>query len=237
LVVLAGIKTASYLIHGIVMLCHFMNHCTLYLISIGALSFKKSVSKIPFWGIEKLSGTTSILSRYPISETWTELSDSTKSSVTPTICNLFSLKICVSAYTAYTAYKLLTLIRLDFLIGFGARIKHENEFWEYSFDKVIMGKAGNFLRFITATLFLWFHLLCFYHIYQTYPVRARSRSVHWPWEVLRVSQGSIPWIIVLTFATFLDFYIPHIPLILTITALFGIPFIFYYCWFPSMCLS
>jgi len=45
--VLTRIKTRSCLVHEIVMPCHFTNSCTLYRISVGALSFEKSIPKIP----------------------------------------------------------------------------------------------------------------------------------------------------------------------------------------------
>jgi len=93
-----GIKIASYLVHGIVMPCHFTNPCTSYRISVGVLSFKESIPKISSWGIGKLLGTTSIVSRCPMNETWTESNDSTKPSVTPIISNLSSLRICVFVY-------------------------------------------------------------------------------------------------------------------------------------------
>jgi len=96
LAVLAGIKAASCLVHVIAMPCHFTSPCTSYRISIGALSFKKSFRKISTWGIAKLSGTTSILSGYPMSEIWTEPSDSKKLSITLTICNFSFLRVCVS---------------------------------------------------------------------------------------------------------------------------------------------
>jgi len=70
-------------------------------------------------------------------------SDSRKPSVISTICNLSSLKICVSGC------ELLALIRLDsaFVSSMKTRYSESNP----STDIVIM-ETGNFLRFITPTL-------------------------------------------------------------------------------------
>jgi len=226
LAVLVGIKTASCLIHGIVMPCHFTNPCTSYWIS-GALSLKKSVPKIPSCRIEKFSGTTSILSGYHTRETWIEPTNSTKPSFISIIYNLSSLRMCVSV---------CTFLALTSLGSAPMSIMKTRSGSSPSTDIVMTEETDNFFGFITATLRSLSSVPSPESLSRSPDVSYsdRSRFIRWP----RVSPIIAPWIIVLTFATFFNF----VSYILTIIALFEVPFVSYTCrfitpiiWFDVHC--
>jgi len=153
-----------------------------------------------------------------INQTWIEPNNSTKPSITPTICNLSSLRISMSDCM------LLAMIRLCSVPVSNMKTRSESN--AYSSNR----RGCKLCRiyycdsaFSSSGSISWVS----HHIRQTYPARARSRSVFWSRGISRVSRRIIQWIIVLRIVIFFNFVL----CILRITVLFEFPFIFYYCWF------
>jgi len=169
-----------------IMPCYFTNLCTLYQISIEALSFKKSVPKILSWEIGKLSKTTSILNGCPMNETWIEPNDSTKPSVTSTICNLAFLRICMFGC------KLLAFIRLSSAPVSNMKTNSRNNPYDgYDSD----GECWKLFRvyycdsaFSSSGSIFWVSIILSLYIHRMYPVRTCSRFVRWPRRVSRASR-------------------------------------------------
>jgi len=161
----------------------------------------------------KLIGTISILNRCPMNKTSTEPSDSTKP-VILTICNLYSLRICASRYT------FLALLSLSSVPSAFCKSVHSGSNPITNIVATI-GEAENFKVYYCDSIFFSIGSISWDLSHRRYLTRACSRSICWPRNVSRVSWRNITCIYVLTFATFFNF----VPYILTITALFEVPFI------------